>query len=584
MVRALPSHGGEAWAAGAFGVGPVIGSDPAHQLVLTGDLLLTNAAALAATLGLGSDPSPTDPAIVLAAYRHWGERLPEHLYGDFSFALWDGRRRRLLCARDPFGVKPFFFHLDTRCMAFASDAAGVLALPEVPRRLNAGAIAEYLAASFDDTTATGFLDVSRLAPGQALVVDPDRSTLRTYWSPDASTELRLGSDGEYEDAFRHALSEAVASRLRGGTVGVSLSGGLDSSSLACVASRLGARPLRAYTAVFDADPSSDERVWSSAVVERCGAIGRPCHPSDTSPLADWAGASWKGAAPAGNAQISVCRVTLEAAAADGVPALLHGFGGDSVVSHGLAYLAELVGSGHVLRATAEAGALSRRHGTTRRRLARNYAVGPFVPDGARRAWLRARGRPAAAPPELLRPDVARRFELDRRSGPARARTAREDHVAYVTAGIIGHALEASHRVDAVVGVERRYPFFDRPLVELCLSLPGDQKLRDGWTRSIMRRALADLLPPEVLHRPGKGNLAPGFRRALATTDRAALDALVARPGRLEEWIDPATLTGVWRRCQEGGRDRDWFALWRAAVAGRWLSYHGFDEPPAGPPG
>lgn len=135
--------------------------------------------------------------------------------------------------------------------------------------------------------------------------------------------------------------------------------------------------------------------------------------------------------------------------------------------------------------------------------------------------------------------AASRFELGGPAGPSRARTAREDHVAYVTAGIISHALEASHRVDAVVGVERRYPFFDRPLVELCLSLPGDQKLRQGWTRSIMRRALADLLPPEVLHRPGKGNLAPGFRRALATTDRAALEALVARPGALAEGIDPA---------------------------------------------
>jgi asparagine synthase (glutamine-hydrolysing) len=584
MVRTLPSGGGDAWAAGCIGVGPVAGYDAARQLVVTGDLRLTNAAGIMATLQLPPRPSPTSAEIVLAAYRQWGEDLPEHLLGDFSFALWDGRRRRLLCARDPFGVKPFYFHLDRRRMAFASDADALLAIPDVPRRLNAQAIAEYLAASFDDTAATGFLDVSRLAPGQALVVDAERSTLRTYWSPDPSTELRLSSDADYEEAFRHTLTAAVASRMGKGTVGVSLSGGLDSSSLTCVASRVSTRPLHAYTAVFDADPASDERVWSSAVIERCGAIGRPCNPGETSPLADWAGASWKGAAPAGNAQISVCRATLEAAAADGVPVVLHGFGGDSVVSHGLAYLTQLVGSGHLLRATAEAGALGRRHATTRRRLARNYAVAPFVPDAARRAWLRARGRPAVAPPDLLRPEVVRRFELGRPTGPTRARTAREGHVASMTAGIIGHALEASHRVDAVVGVERRYPFFDRPLVELCLSLPGDQKLRQGWTRSIMRRALADLLPPEVLQRPGKGNLAPGFRRALATTDRAALQALVARPGRLEEWIDRTTLTGLWQRCQEGGRDRDWFALWRAAVAGRWLCHHGFDDPPPGIPG
>jgi len=118
-------------------------------------------------------------------------------------------------------------------------------------------------------------------------------------------------------------------------------------------------------------------------------------------------------------------------------------------------------------------------------------------------------------------------------------------------------------------------------VELCLSLPGDQKLRQGWTRSIVRRALADLLPQEVLQRPGKGNLAPGFRRALASTDRAALDEVVAHPGSLEEWIEPATLAALWQRCQVGGSDRDWFALWRAAVAARWLAHHGFDGPSTG---
>ena len=348
------------------------------------------------------------------------------------------------------------------------------------------------------------------------------------------------------------------------------------AALACLASRLGARSLHAYTAVFEADPASDERVWSAAAVARSGAKGRQCHPTNTSPLADWAGASWKGASPACNPQISVCRVTLEAAADDGMPVLLHGFGGDSVVSHGLAYLAELLGSGRVVRAAAEAQALGRHHTTGGRRFIQNYAVGPFVPDAAQRAMHRARRRPTLRQPDLLRPEVARRFGLDGPLSRVRPRSARADHVADLAAGIHSHVLEASHRVDAVVGVERRYPFFDRPLVELCLSLPGDQKLRNGWTRSIMRRALADILPTEVLQRPGKGNLAPGFRRALATTDRAALDAVVARPGALEEWIDPRTLTGMWQRCKEGGSDRDWFALWRAAVAGRWLTHHGFD--------
>lgn len=586
MTRALPgARGGAAggWAAGCVGMGPLASLDAAHQLAVAGDLALTNAAALVAALGLQSDLPQTDADVVLAAYLRWGERLPERLDGDFSFALWDGRRRLLLCARDRLGVKPLYFHLSPLAMAFAGDAGAVLGFPEVPRRLNQAAVAAYLTATFDDKTATGYLDVTRLAPGQTLVVDGEQATFRTYWSPDPTTELRLGSDAEYEEAFRHALTEAVASRVGRGPVGVSLSGGLDSSSVACIAARLDSGPLHAYTAVFDADPAADERPWAAAVVERCGAVARECRPSSTSPLADWEGAPWKGGLPACNPQVSVCRVTLEAAADDGVPVVLHGFGGDSVVSKGLVYLAELVGSGRLVRAAVEAEALSRRHGVTRRRVVRAYAVGPFVPDAAMRAWTWVRRRPVQRSTPLLRPEVARRWGLDGRIGAPRARTARQYHVSEVSAGLQSHVLEASRRVDAVVGVERRYPFLDRRLVELCLSLPGDQKLREGWTRSVMRRALAGMLPEEVRRRPGKANLGPPFVRALGSTDRAVLEAVVARPGVLGEWVDPSSLSGLWQRCRAGGGDHDWFALWRVAVAARWLGHHGFDDPPGSAP-
>jgi hypothetical protein len=98
----------------------------------------------------------------------------------------------------------------------------------------------------------------------------------------------------------------------------------------------------------------------------------------------------------------------------------------------------------------------------------------------------------------------------------------------------------------------------------------------------MRRALADVLPPEVRLRPGKANLGPAFKQALGGTDRAALTAVAARPGELAEWVDPAQLRAMWQRCQAGtGHDSDWFAMWRLAVTSRWLAHHGFaDAPPA----
>jgi asparagine synthase (glutamine-hydrolysing) len=580
MVQGLPGPPGRGvtvWADGSIAAGSPAGIHRAGELALAGEFLLTNSAALTTGLGVPSGTRPTDADLILAAYRRWGEGFPERLAGDFSFVLWDGRRQRLLCVRDALGIKPFYYHLGPRTCAFGSDADALLCLREVPRRLNAQVLAGYCTAAFADRTATGFLDISRLAPGETLLVDAERATLRSYWSPDPTIALRRGTDAEYEEAFRLAISDAVAGRMGPASVGVALSGGLDSSALACVAGHLEPPSLHAYTAVFGEHSASDERAWVRATVRRSRAIARQCDPAGTSPLADWEGASWRGSTPACNPQISVCRVTLEAAARDDVTVMLHGFGGDSVVSYGLAYLAELVGSGRFIRAAVETQALHRRHGLSRQRLLRAYALSPFVPDRVRRARNAVRKRPLVGHQALLLPAAARRLGLGDHEDPPRPRSARQEHDIDLRAGIHAHVLEASHRVDAVTGVERRYPFLDRRLVELCLSLPGDQKLRDGWTRSIMRRALADVLPEEVRRRPGKANLSPPFIRALRTTDRAAIEAVVARPGALAEWIDPATLAALWQRCLAGEGEREWFAMWRVTVASRWLIHHGFDE-------
>ena len=121
------------------------------------------------------------------------------------------------------------------------------------------------------------------------------------------------------------------------------------------------------------------------------------------------------------------------------------------------------------------------------------------------------------------------------------------------------------------------PFLDRRLAELCLSLPGDQKLRDGWTRSIMRRALADVLPDAVRSRVGKTDLGPAFRRSLLTADRPVLEALVARPEAVADWVDAASLRALWDRCRTHAPPADCYTLWRVAVLPRWLAHHGFTQ-------
>ncbi|MEA2704446.1 MAG: hypothetical protein QOD63_2391, partial [Actinomycetota bacterium] len=255
---------------GARDARPMPAADALAQLVVVGDFRLDNRSDLIAAIGADPGASLGDPELVIAAYGRWGESCVERVTGDFAFALWDGRRGLVLCARDPFGTKPFYYHLSPSTFAFASDPEAVLRLPDVPRRLNPVAMADYLYAFYEDKDATPWLDVLRLAPGSALVVEADRMRQRRIWQPESVRELRLGTDADYEEAFRDALGEAVRARLPGAGVGVYLSGGLDSSSVTCTAQPHYRGRLATFSAVFDLDAGSDERGYAAAVAAMAG--------------------------------------------------------------------------------------------------------------------------------------------------------------------------------------------------------------------------------------------------------------------------------------------------------------------------
>src|SRR3989441_814506 len=205
----------------------------------------------------------TDADLILQAYARWGERCPEHLLGDFAFALWDARRGLLFCARDHFGVKPFYYHhRPGRLFAFASEIKGLLVLSDVPRRLNETRVADYLVPLLEDKEITFYEEIVRLPPAHRMVVTREGVRIDQYWTLDPEREIRMKSDAEYAAAFREIFTEAVRCRLRSAfPVGSMLSGGLDSSSIACVPRELlaedGGGKLHTLSAGFDDVPAAD---------------------------------------------------------------------------------------------------------------------------------------------------------------------------------------------------------------------------------------------------------------------------------------------------------------------------------------
>ena len=233
-----------------------------ERLIITADARIDNRDELLATLdtyGKRSD-EVADSELILSAYEKWGEHSPERFLGDFAFAIWDQQTQTLFCARDHFGLKPFFYYHTPEVFVFASEIKALLTLPFVPRQLNDLQIAVHLALGPIDKAATSYKFIHRLAPAHAIVASAQGLSLRNYWQLDPTKEICLGSDEEYAQAFRDIFTKAVECRLRSAfPVGSFLSGGMDSSSVTCVARDLlrnqNKGPLSTFSALMPDVPS-----------------------------------------------------------------------------------------------------------------------------------------------------------------------------------------------------------------------------------------------------------------------------------------------------------------------------------------
>jgi asparagine synthase (glutamine-hydrolysing) len=589
-----------------------------QDLVITADARIDNREELLMAFGLtqlSQEQLISDSELILAAYDRWGEDCPQHLLGDFAFAIWDVRRQQLFCARDHFGVRAFYYHKTANCFAFASEIKALLCLDHIPCRVNPLRVSDYVAVYFEDVESTFYHDIFRLAPAHSLVVTPHEFRCQRYWQLDPQREIQLESDQAYADAFYEVFSEAVRCRLRScSPVGVFLSGGLDSSSIAATARKLVAQAdqpqpqIHTFSAVFDRLAECDERPYIHALTQQGGFQAHEIVGDDRSPLQPIEQMLWHQDEPFYGRNWAMGWKLYEAVQAQGIRVTLDGFDGDIVVSYGYGYLVELAQAGRWLKLHQElrclAGRLSQQdtfdvnqiwwgyvHQFKLRSLCARYR-------GVRlgfKLWAKftrvlrtpanRRRKPIAEPvfepdwQRLLNPKLVAHYDLpDRYQGPPgkseNQKTERERHYHDMTQGLVSFALGVSHRTTAAFGVEERYPFFDKRVVEFCVALPAAQKRQLGWDRVVMRRAMQGILPAKIQWRKDKGNFTPNFIDGLVNLERDRLaDLLPDAIAAAEPYIDRQEFQRLteWVRSPKAiPADHEVGQLWVPLSLGLWL--------------
>ncbi len=580
--------------------------DTASNLAITADARLDNRDDLIARLQ--GDTRITDSELILRAYERWGDDCVQYLLGDFVFVIWDARRQKMFCARDHFGVKHFCYYYRPReTFVLASEIKALMTVLEVPPRLNELIVADNLLPIFEDRESTLYEGVLRLPAAHTMTVSREGLSTRRYWSPDLAREVRYRTNEEYEDNFRELFTEAVRCRLRSAfPVGSMLSGGLDSSSISCVAGKIkaqqGGPPLHTFSGIFpglvEASPAIDERRYVNAVLAS-GEFQPHFVPVDNiSPLTDIDKILWHldNSLPAANMYMDWA--IFKSAAQEGVRTIFSGNDGDTIVSYGHNDLSDFLRRGWLRTFTKETIALHRGRPFKFRKFKKflsNFVFGPvihpMIPEWMLQVWRALHGRPRHVPePDQQdtywsgRPickNFARRIDLSERfwrlqnASFAGRMTTRELQWFGVSSGLNSFLVETYEKAAGAFGIEPRHPFFDRRLVEFCLALPPGQRLQNGWTRSIFRRAMNGILPPEVQWRKDKSNLSAGITLGLIKFERETLERVLLRePEGIRDYIDIPALETVYLRYLERPMEHleDGFSIQLIANMALWLRH------------
>ena len=607
---------------------------PSGTIVLTADARIDNREALYNELAFSDRPLEKipDSEFILAAYNRWEIHCTTHLIGAFAFAIWDGQKQTLFCARDHFGVKPFYYHYDPeQAFLFASEIKALFIHDHVPQKLNLNRLGDYLALEMQDKTSTIYQDILRLPPAHSLLVTASGLKQWSYWSLDPYYELKLASDEDYVERFCEIFTEAVRCRLRSAfPVGSHLSGGLDSSSITCVARQLlTAMPekiLHTFSNIFDDVTECDERDYIHAVVEQGGLTDHYVHADQFGPLSDateiWQYEDEAFLGPSHSYPWHLNRSAQQT----GVRVVLDGLDGDTTISHGIARLTELAEAGNWLCFFEEIEGLSRNFNGAPQSLIKSYAYPILRTWGNAWKWqslfkatqaihrqfgvsrkylwwefgfkpaltsLKLKLRPKHlskttskfALPDLVKPEFAEQINLTHRIHPETPTklpipAAREEHWQALNHGMLSYILEQLDRCAAAFSLEVRHPFMDKRLIEFCLALPAEQKLNHGWSRMILRRALTNSLPEAVQWRGGKADMKANFLHGLLVRDRQKFDDIMLNHLELlEPYINLNVLTDAYQRMMtdQKGRPGDDLIIWRSVILVLWLQHQEFSH-------
>lgn len=520
----------------------------------------------------------SDTEVAIAAYGKWGPAALEEFRGMFAIAIWDRRERSLFIARDRFGVKPLYYTLTPRGLIFASEIRAILASDRVPKKVNKKALDDYLKYQSFTAPYTLVENILQVPAGAYMIYKDGRCETKVYWDvTEKRAEIADQDPAGIRKRIEELLYRSVERRLVSDVpLGAFLSGGIDSSAVVAIMSRVSRSRTKAFTLAFEEKEFNElpyaEMLAKKYQVDHSVVMVRPQDFLDKLPTTLDAMDSPSGDGPN-------TYVVSEAIRKSGITVALSGIGGDELFAgypmfrqfHRLKQLAPVFDHIGTLRKLAAAFIPSgdRKLNTVKSLLSSpDSDITNIYPNFRQihntdkiRCLRAATGRPATAAFTLEEELKAKRAAIDRFEPLAQVSIA--DYLGY-TQNVL---LKDADQMSMAVSLELREPFFDHDLVEYVLNIPDNIKF-PAYPKKLLVESLGDLLPQEIVFRKKQGFVLPydlWMRGDLRRFCDEKIRGLAAR-GIFEE----EKMVAYWNRFLERRSNIRWSDIWIFVVLEHWL--------------
>lgn len=455
--------------------------------------------------------SNSDTEVIIKSYQQWGEDCVKKFNGMWAFAIWDKTNKKIFCSRDRFGVKPFYYFFNKKVFIFSSEIKQILMHPEYRFSPNKSVLYDYLISfKFNITEKTFYENINQLMGSNSLTLDLSTESpllkIKEYWDIDLDNQLENLSEQEYSDEFSNRFYNSIKLRLRSDVpVASCLSGGLDSSSIVCMANQqLKDMPNKSSQETFCSchkDKRFDETEFAKAVEEKINIKSNYIYPDPQYFKEEIKDLVWHMDGPTVNGSIYCQRCIFKAANQRGIKVMLDGQGGDELLAgyhdYFAYYLIQLIKERKFITFLKELFHLRQKYNYRLNdifRKIRSTFTNINNIDKEKFRWLNK---------DFQNYHLNSSAFLNTRFMNYTSNSLKNELYKLIKYTNMPSLLHYEDRNSMTFSIESRVPFLDYKLVEYVFSIPNNQKIRNGKTKIVLRNAMKHLLPEKVLNRIDK---------------------------------------------------------------------------------